>query len=121
MMDPLTAVSLLASVVQLIDATTKAVNYLNDVKNAPRDRARQEAVSLLALLTRLRYDMDEADEVCPRYQGVRLLGAKKGPFEQIMQAMQDLANKLEPKTELQEALAIEQDSSHLDDENILSH
>ena len=46
-----------ASIVMLIDATAKTTRYLDDVKNAPKDRASlvREATSLLAFLTHLRY------------------------------------------------------------------
>jgi hypothetical protein len=63
-MDPITAVGLAASIVQLINATTKALKYLNDVKDAQKDRATlaREASSLLALITDLRNKVEEAEE-----------------------------------------------------------
>lgn len=55
-MDPVTVVGLAASIVQLIDATTTVIKYLNDVKDAPKDRATlaREGSGLLALFTDLR-------------------------------------------------------------------
>jgi hypothetical protein len=35
-MDPVTVIGLVAGIVQLIDTTTKAIKYINDVKDAPR-------------------------------------------------------------------------------------
>lgn len=55
MVDPITGVGLAAAIVQLIDSTTKVYLYLNDVKQAPKERATLalEAASLLPLLNRL--------------------------------------------------------------------
>jgi hypothetical protein len=66
-MDPVTVIGLVAGIVQLIDTTTKAIKYINDVKDAPRDRARlaREATSLLALLTDLRYRLEESKSTDP--------------------------------------------------------
>ena len=66
-MEPVTAIGLVASVVQLINATTKAIKYLNDVKDAPRDLAKlaREVVSLLALLADLRRRVGEVDSADP--------------------------------------------------------
>ena len=56
-MDPITAAGLIASIAQLIGTTTQTIQYLNDMKDAPKYRAKlaQEASSLLMLLTDLRY------------------------------------------------------------------
>ena len=64
-MDLVSATGLAASVVQLIDVTAKAFRYLNDVKNAPRDRARlaREATQLLSLLTDLRYRIEDVESM----------------------------------------------------------
>jgi hypothetical protein len=99
-MDPVTTVGLAASIIQLIDATTKAIKYLNDVKDAPKDRARlaREATSLLALLTDLRYRVEEAKSMDPWFTGVRLLGVEGGPLEQFKEAIEELARKLKPKS-----------------------
>src|SRR5438046_7959257 len=94
------AVGLAASIVQLIDATTKIIKYLNDVKDAPKDRARlaRETTSLLALLTDLRYRVDEAKSTDPWFTGVRSLGVERGPLEQFKEAMEELARKLKPES-----------------------
>jgi hypothetical protein len=99
-MDPVTVVGLAAGIVQLIDATAKAVKYLNDAKDAPKDRARlaREAASLLALLTDLRYRVEEAKVTDPWFTGVRLLGVKGGPLEQFKEAIEKLARKLKPES-----------------------
>ncbi|KAF5632082.1 hypothetical protein F52700_6601 [Fusarium sp. NRRL 52700] len=96
-MDPITAVGLIASIAQIIDATTKVLRYLNDVKNAPKARARvaQEASLLLALLTNLRYRLEDTDAKDPWVQGVMTLGMAGGPLDQFREALEELAGKLQ--------------------------
>lgn len=62
-MDPVTAAGLLAAILQLVGATANAISYVNDIKDAPAERAQfaREASSLLALLTDLRYLIDESE------------------------------------------------------------
>jgi hypothetical protein len=98
-MDPITAVGLAASIAQLIDATVKAMKYLNDVKDAPKDRAKiaREATSLLVLLTELRYMVEEAKSTDPWFVGIRSLGVRMGPLEQFKEEMEDLAKHLKPQ------------------------
>ena len=99
-MDPVTAVGLAASIVQLIDATTTAIKYVNDVKDAPKDRATlaREGSSLLALFTDLRYRVEEAESTSAWFAGVRLLGVEGGLLDQFKDAMEKLARKLKPET-----------------------
>src|SRR4051812_25401279 len=103
-MDPVTAVGLAVSITQLIDATAKAIKYLNDVKDAPKARARlaQEATSLLVLLTSLRYRVEEAKTTDPWFIGVCSLGVERGPLEQFKGVMEELARKLKPETRIKE-------------------
>jgi hypothetical protein len=98
-MDPVTVISLVASITQLIDATTKTIRYLNDVKDAPKDRATlaQEAANTLILLTNLRYKLEEAKSTDPWFTGVRSLGVESGPLDQFKEAMEELARKLKPE------------------------
>jgi hypothetical protein len=96
-MDPITAVGLIASIAQIIDATTKVLRYLNDVKNAPKARAQvaQEASLLLALLTSLRYRLEDTNAKDPWVQGVMTLGMASGPLDQFREALEALAGKLQ--------------------------
>ncbi|KAH0551049.1 hypothetical protein GP486_007597 [Trichoglossum hirsutum] len=98
-MDPVTAVGLAASIVQLIDGTAKVIKYLNDVKDAPKDRARlaREATSLLAILTDLRYKVEEANPTDPWFTGVLSLGVEGGPLDQFNEALEELTRKLKPE------------------------
>jgi hypothetical protein len=98
-MDPVTVVGLTAGIVQLIDATMKAIKYLNDVKDAPKDRAMlaREAISLLALFTDLRSRLEEAKSTDPWFTGVRSLGVEGGALDQFKEALEELARKLKPE------------------------
>ena len=99
-MDPITAVGLLAALVQLIDVTSKAVNYFNDVKNAPKDRAKlaREATDLLSLFTELRYRVEETTSMDPWFTGLRSLGGEGGPLMEFKSAMEVIADKLKLTT-----------------------
>jgi len=82
-MDPATAVGLAASVAQIITATTQVVGYINDIKDAPNDRARLaiEVASLTTVFTSLRYRVEELTSSDPWPLGVRSLGVEKGPLD----------------------------------------
>jgi hypothetical protein len=98
--DPITAVGLATSIVQLIDATITAIKHLNNVKDAPKDRATpaQEGSSLLALFTDLRYRVEEAGSTGAWLASVRSLGVEGGPLDQFKDAIEELARKLKPET-----------------------
>jgi len=61
-MEPASIIGLGSSIVQLIETTVKIIGYTNAVKNAPAERGQfaRHASSLLALLTDLRYRVEEA-------------------------------------------------------------
>ncbi|KAH8880540.1 ankyrin, partial [Thozetella sp. PMI_491] len=102
-MDPVSAVGLVASVAQLIDIVTRTISFLNDIKNAPRERAGLaiELSGLLAVLTSLRYRIDEE----PRSDGkqsswfaaVRFLGVNNGPIAQLEETMKAVAETIGSK------------------------
>jgi hypothetical protein len=96
-MDPVTAVGLLASIIQVIDATTTVIKYLNDFRKAPNDRVRlsQEATNLLSLLITLRSMVEEAKTTDPWFAHIRSLGVMNGPLDQVKDAMEELAGKLQ--------------------------
>lgn len=101
-MDPVSAIGLTASVVQLIEAIAKTVSYIKDIKNGSKERARtlQEAASLLGLLTTLKYKVEYADTTDSWFVHVRSLGGPGGPLEQFKQRLEELAKKLKPETGL---------------------
>jgi hypothetical protein len=97
-MDPVQAVGLAASIVQVIDATTTAIKYLNDVKDAPKDRAMlaREGSSLLVLFIDLRYKVEGADPTSVSLVSICSLGVEGGPLDQFEDTMEELTRKLKP-------------------------
>jgi len=73
--------------------------YLNDVKNAPKERAQLalEAANLLPLLNTLRDQVENADPNDPWIESVLELGGPGGPLELFKRTMDQLKRKL--KTE----------------------
>ena len=61
--DLVTAAGFVSVVVQLIDVTSKTVRYLNEVKDAPKDRAKlaRETTGLLSLFTDLGYQVEDVE------------------------------------------------------------
>ena len=99
-MDPITIVGFVATVVQLIDVTSKAVNYFNDMKDAPKDKAKlaREATNLLPLLTELRYRVEDTTATDPWFTGLKSLGREGGPLIEFETAMENIVDKLTPAT-----------------------
>ena len=107
-MDPASAFALAASIITLTETTAKVLKYLNDVKNAPKERAKlaHETASLLALLTDLRYVLEEEEEDGGHEQWLvklRLLDGPDGPLFHFRESMEALAVKLEPATGVKKA------------------
>lgn len=101
-MDPISTLGLVVNVVQIIEALLKVVGYINDVKEAPKDRARlaRECASLLAFLTDFRYKVEESSTDDPWYSSVQLLAATDGPLEQFRDELEELMRRLKPQTGL---------------------
>ena len=99
-MDPVTIVGFVVAVTQLIDVTSKAVNYFNNVKDAPKDRAKlaREATNLLPLLTELRYRVEDTTATDPWFSGLKSLGREGGPLIEFKTAMESIVDKLAPAT-----------------------
>jgi len=92
------AVGLAASIVSLIEVTTKVVKYLDDVKDAPKERAElaSEANILLGLLHSLKNRVDQANLTDPWFVGLQSLDVPGGLLHQYKESMHKLAKKLEP-------------------------
>ncbi|RYP65432.1 hypothetical protein DL770_009008 [Monosporascus sp. CRB-9-2] len=92
-MDPL---SVTASIVTILQLTSKVIEYLNDVKDASKDRARCaiEASNIYNLLVTLRFRLEEGNSNEPWYTAVRALGVQNGPLDQYRHALE----QLQPKT-----------------------
>lgn len=101
-MDPL---SLTVGMTALIGTTAQVVNYLNDVKDAPKERAKlaSEVACLYPLLIQLKYRVDEAKAGDKWYESTRtLLGGPNGPINHFGNALAELAGKLMPAAGLKE-------------------
>src|SRR5436190_7711926 len=96
-MDPVTAVGLVASIVQLIDVTNKVVNYINDVREAPRERIElgKEAKLVLDLLMKLKAKAEQYETSQSWQSNVPWLGGPDGPLNLLKMAMEEMASKLE--------------------------
>ena len=70
--------------------------YLNDVKNAPKERSKLslEAASLLPLLNSLRDQVENASPNDPWIESVLELGGTTGPLELFKRTMEQLKRKL---------------------------
>jgi hypothetical protein len=88
-MDPL---SVTASIIAVLQLSAKVLGYLNDVKDASKDRVKCaiEASNAHNLLTNLRFRLEEGNADAPWYTAVRALGVKNGPLDQFQQALEAL-------------------------------
>ena len=110
-------VGFVAAVAQLIEVTSKAVTYFNDVKDAPKDRAKlaREATNLLSLFTDLRYRVEEASPTDPWFTGLKSLGQEGGPLMEFKTAMENIVDKLAPaNTNLKRVLRWPFDKKEID-------
>lgn len=92
-MDPL---SVTASIIAILQLSTKVLGYLNDVKDASKDcrKCTLEASNLYSLLVNLRFRLEEGSSNEPWYNAVRALGVDNGPLDQFKQALEQLQTKL---------------------------
>lgn len=86
-MDPL---SVVASIIALLQLTNKVIGYLNDVKDASKERARcaVETSNLYSLLTNLRFRLEDEDAGSPWFVAIRALAVKNGPLDQFKDALE---------------------------------
>jgi hypothetical protein len=91
-MDPL---SITASIIALVQLTSTVIKYLDDVKDAPKDRAKLviEASSLYSLLMHLKYRLEEGRSNESWYNSIRLLAVSNGPFDQYKDVLENLQRK----------------------------
>lgn len=92
-MDPLSAT---ASIIAILQLSSKVVGYLNDVKDASNDRAKCaiEATDLSSLLTRLRVRLEDESSLTSWYTEVQALTVQNGPLDQFKQALELLQTKM---------------------------
>lgn len=92
-MDPL---SVTASIIAVLQLSAKVLSYLNDVKDASKDRAdcAMETSSLFSLLVSLRLRLEEGDASKSWYVAVRALSVENGPLDQFKQALETLQARM---------------------------
>ena len=92
-MDPL---SIAGSIIAILQLSAKVLTYLNNVKDAPKDRAQCaiEVLNLCSLLYKLRDHVEDGDPAQPWYNAVRSLAVKNGPLDQFKQALETLQTKM---------------------------
>ncbi|KAF2470523.1 ankyrin [Lindgomyces ingoldianus] len=98
-MDPL---SVTASIIAILQLSSKVGCYLNDVKDVSKDRAKCaiEAANLNSLLTTLRFRLEEGRSNTPWHTAVRALATENGPLDQFKQALEELQSKLTGGTKM---------------------
>jgi hypothetical protein len=101
-MDPL---SVVASIIAVLQLSAKVLGYLNDVKDASKDRAKcaVEASNVHSLLFILRFRLEEGTAGAPWYTAVRALGVENGPLDQFKQALEALQTTMTDRGRLQQA------------------
>lgn len=90
--------SITASIIAVLQLATTAVQYLNDVKDAPAERQRIliEVMTVSGFLHTLK---DRAESMQPEdlhASALRSLNVPDGPFKQIASALERLNSKLKP-------------------------
>lgn len=92
-MDPISAA---ASIITVIQLSSKVVGYLNDVKDASKDRAKCmiEVTNVNCLLTTLRFRLEDGDSSTPWYTSVRALAIENGPLDQFKEALELLQGRI---------------------------
>ncbi|KAF1997424.1 hypothetical protein P154DRAFT_470891 [Amniculicola lignicola CBS 123094] len=100
------ALSVVASVIAIVDATVKILKYLNDVKDAPQQRAdcERDLATLYSLLISLKYRLDVSDLSKAWNQAVRTLGIENGPFAQYAAVLEELHRKIANNNKIVAAL-----------------
>lgn len=101
-MDPLSAT---ASIIAILQLSSKVVGYLTDVKDASKERAKcaVEASNLHSLLLNLRFRLEEGSADTPWYTAVRALAVENGPLDQFKQALETLQTKMTDRGRLKKA------------------
>lgn len=104
-MDPL---SVTASLIAIINLTGAVIGYLNDIKDAPKDRARcaEQAANLQSLLMSLRFRVAETGSEDCWFREFRKLAVKDGPLDQYKAAMEQLKAKLKSKAGLEKVAQV---------------
>lgn len=102
-MDPF---SFATSVLTVLELTGILVKYINDVRNAPKERAQiaQEVSNVYALLTTLRFRAEDVQNNDPWFNQVQLLAVKNGPLDQYKSTLEQLLVKVESASKIKDLL-----------------
>ncbi|KAH8727407.1 ankyrin repeat domain-containing protein [Phaeosphaeriaceae sp. PMI808] len=101
-MDPL---SVTASIIAILQLSSKVVGYLTNVKDASRERATcaVEVSNLHSLLLNLRFNLEEGNANTPWHTAIRALAVENGPLDQFKQALEALQTKMTDRGRLRKA------------------
>lgn len=104
-MDPL---SIAASIIAVVQLSTKVLGYLNSVKDAPKDRTQCaiELLNLCSLLYRLTDLVKQGNPGTSRYSAIQALAVKDGPLDQFKQALETLQTTMTDGGRLKKASAV---------------
>jgi hypothetical protein len=93
-MEAVTAIGLAASLVQLVEATTKTLSVLNDIRNAPKERVElaQELAGLLGILMHLRYRVEVCKPKGTWFAAIRFMGVPNGPLQQLQDTLRAISS-----------------------------
>lgn len=96
-MDPVTAIGLTASLVNIMEAAMKVVRVINDIKGATKKQAMliQEVTSLLPFLSSLKTRIDLSNETESWFARALVLGAPNGAITLLDVAISQLSQRLE--------------------------
>lgn len=101
-MDPL---SFTASVIAVLQLSSKVVGYLTDVNDASKERAKcaVEASNIHSLLLNLRFRLEEGSADASWYTAIRALAVENGPLDQFKQALELLQTKMTDRGRVKKA------------------
>ncbi len=96
-MDPVTAIGLAASLINIMDAAMKVTRVMNDIKGATKEQAMmvQEVTSLMPFLSSLKTRIELANETDPWFARALVLGAPNGAIALLDAAIAELSQRLE--------------------------
>src|SRR5437764_6697911 len=92
-MDPL---SMTASVIAILELTSKLTGYINDVRRATKEQGQVaiEASNLYSLLTSIRFRVEEARSGDPWFNQVKLLGVENGLLDQFKSILEKMVDQI---------------------------
>ncbi|KAF2678029.1 hypothetical protein K458DRAFT_143201 [Lentithecium fluviatile CBS 122367] len=92
-MDPL---SVTASIIAILQLSSKVVGYLTNVKDALRESTTcaVEVSNLHSLLLNLRFHLEEGNANTLWHTAVQALAVENGPLDQFKQALETLQTKM---------------------------